>query len=120
MEEFLLHALLAGEELNVVDDQRIELTESAAECIDAAAEDRADQLVGERLGRYQRDAARAAAAERVRDGGSEMRLAETHAPEEEERIVCRTRVFGDLTGGRMSERVALADDEAVERVGARP
>src|SRR4029077_13481832 len=48
-----------------------------------------------------------------------MRLAEPHASEQEQRIVCRTWMLGDLPSSRMSERIALADDEAVERVRAR-
>ena len=56
VEEFLLRALAAGEELHVVDDQHVDAPEAALELVHAVAPQGGDELVHERLGRQIDDA----------------------------------------------------------------
>ena len=46
----------------------------------------------------------------------QMRLAETHAAVDEQRVVGARRRFGDRAAGRVRELVRRADDERVEGV----
>src|SRR5690606_18726960 len=53
--------------------------------------------------------------DRIADGMHQVRLAETDAAVDEQRIVRGAGVLPDLHGGRTGKLVALALDEAVER-----
>ena len=118
VEELLLRALLAGEELDVVDEQHVRAAVAAAEFLDVAAADRVDELVGELLaGQIDHPRARLAAEQLVADGLHEVGLAETRAAVDEERIVTDAGFLRDRLAGGVGELAVIADDEAGEGVG---
>ena len=76
MEEFLLRALLAGDELYVVEQQQIDDAVLVAEGLHIRLLDRGDQLVGEIFALYINNAEfRVRAAQDVRDRVHQMGLA---------------------------------------------
>jgi hypothetical protein len=116
VEELLLRALFAGQELDVVDEQHVHVPVFVPERQHLGVLDRVDHLVHEPLGRHVRDARAGARAQRgVADGLQQVRLAEAGAAEDEQRVVDAARVLGDGEAGGVREAVAAADDEAVER-----
>ena len=111
-------ALFAGEELDVVDEQHVDaLAVVAAELVHLAGADGLHVLVHEPLGRDVDDARAGAVLELlVTDGVQQVRLAETDAAADEDRVVLRRVARGG--GLRCGERelVRRAGDERVERV----
>ena len=117
MEELLLGALLAGEELNVVDEQDVDVAELVAERGHLVVADGVDHLVGELFaGDVADGGVGLAALYVVADGVHEMGLAHADAAVEEERVVGLGGALGDGLGGGHGELVAAADDEGVELV----
>ena len=112
MEEFLLRALLAGDELYVVEQQQIDDAILVAEGLHIRLLDCGDQLVGEILALYINNAEfRVRAAQDVRDRVHQMGLAQTGVAVDEQRVVFRSRALRDRIGRRVSEFVGRADDE---------
>ncbi len=117
MEELLLGLGLAGEELDVVDQQHVGVAVGVLEAVDRAGAERGDEVVGERLGGRVADGGAAAEGEHVvADRVQEVGLAEPRRGVEEERVVGLARKLGDGEGGRVGEAVAVADDELLEAV----
>ena len=115
MEELLLRAVLVGEELDVVDQQRIERTVRRLEVVHLVVLQRFHHVADEALRVHIRDARIGLAREDgVADGVHQVRLAETDAAVDEERVVRAPWIFADLLRGGLGELVALADHEAVE------
>ena len=118
VEELVLRALFAGEELHVVDEQHVDaLAIVAAELVHLAGANGLHVLVHEPLARDVDDArARAVRELLVTDRVQQVRLAEADAAADEHRVVLR-RVArrGGLRGGER-ELVRRAGDERVERV----
>jgi hypothetical protein len=86
VKELLLGALLARDELDVVDQQEIDGAIPVPEVGRLVVADGADQLVGELLGREVLDTElRVGASDLMADGVEEVRLAETDAAVDEER-----------------------------------
>ncbi len=119
MEELLLDPLFALDELDVVDEQDVVVAVAALEPLDPgpALTDGVDELVHERLARdvARREAPRVL-ADVVADRLQEVRLAETGAAVDEERVVRLRRRLGDGERGRVREAIRRPDDEEVERV----
>ena len=115
MEELFLRALLARDELDVVDQQEVDGPIAGAELGGPVVADRVDELVGEALGRevgdrHPGEEPRALVA----DGVEEMGLAEADPAVDEERVVgARGQLRHRLARG-LRELVRGADDEGVE------
>src|SRR6202012_3465692 len=117
VEELVLRALLGSEELNVIDEQHIHAAVLVAEAGHLLVAYVGDHLVGELLARDVADGRlRLTALYLVPDSVHEVRLAETDATVEEERVVGLRRAFGDRFCRGPGELVSGAGDEAVEVV----
>ena len=120
VEELGLRAFLAGEELDVVDEQHVDAAVALAEIEDAVVAHRVDHLVHEPLGR---DVGQLQVAQVVQhvvpDRVHQVRLAEPHAAVDEQRVVRARRRFGDGAAGGVRELVRGSDDEGVEGVAGR-
>ena len=115
VEELLLGADLALEELDVVDEQDVDVAVGGLERLDRAALERADELVGEGLGGGVEDGEPAAVvAHVVGDRVQEVGLAEPGRAADEQRVVGEPGHLGDGERGGVGEPVAVADDELVE------
>ena len=117
VEELFLHALLAGEELHVVDEQDVDRAELVAEGGHFVVAEGVDELVDELFARDVADGGVGESAFRlVADGVHEVGLAHADAAVEEERIVGLRGALGDGHGGGHGELVSAAGDEAVELI----
>ena len=88
VEELLLRALLAGEELDVVDEQHVDVAELVAEAGHLVVADGVDHLVGELLtGDVADGGVGLTALHVVADGVHQVGLAHADAAVEEERVV---------------------------------
>ena len=117
VEEFFLRALLAGEELDIVDHQDVDGPVLLAEELGLAFLDGADDLVGELLTRDIEHAHLGVVLQHaVADGVHEVGLAEADAAVHEERVVDFARRFGDGHGRRMGKAVRAAGHEGLEGV----
>ena len=106
---------LLCEELDVVDEQHVDAAVGGLEGLDAAAVERADEVVGERLGgRVAGGQAAAVLGDVVGDRVQQVRLAEPGRAADEERVVGQAGHLGDGERGGVGEPVAVADDELVE------
>ena len=117
VEELLFGAGLAGQELDVVDQEDVGVAVGVLEGAQGLGAERADEVVGEGLGR--RVADRGAAAEVqdvVADRVQQVRLAEPGRRVEEQRVVGLAGDLGDGQRGGVGQAVALADDELLEAV----
>ena len=123
VEELLGGLLLAGQELDVVDQERGALAVLAPELLHGAGPlgKSADELVGVALRRDDGDApARALAQDGVCDGVEQVGLAEAGGAVQEERVPGVAGLLCDRLGGGEGELVGAADDEGLEEVaGAR-
>jgi hypothetical protein len=118
VEELLLDAFLAGQELDVVDQEDVELLAVAAlEGVDPLVLDGGDELVGEGLaGDVARTHAGRVHQHVMRDRLQQMRLAEARVAVDDERVVGLAGRLGDGQGRRVGEAVRAADHERAERV----
>jgi hypothetical protein len=117
VEELLLGALLAGEELDVVDEQDVDGAEAVAEAGHLVVADGVDHVVGELFtGDIADGGVGLAALDLVADGLHEMGLAHADAAVKEEGVVGLGRALRDGLGGGGGELVAGADDEGIELV----
>ena len=117
VEELLLGALLAGDELDVVDHQNVDRAVARPELVGLLAHDRLDQLVGEALRRDVEHLEPVVCRQRpVADGVQEVSLAQPHTPVEEERVEGARRRVGDGHRGGMGQPVRAADDEGFEGI----
>ncbi len=117
VEELLLGALAARQQLHVVEDEDVDLAEALLELPHAVASQRRDEVVHERLGGQVGDAReRVALEDLVPDRVGEMCLAEADSAVDEERIVVIARLGRDGLARRVRELVRGADDEAREGV----
>ena len=117
VEELFLRALLAGEELDIVDHQDVDGPVLLAEELGLAFLDGADDLVGELFTRDIEHAHLGVVLQHaVADGVHEVGLAEADAAVHEERVVDLARRFGDGHGRRMGKAVRAAGHEGFEGV----
>ena len=117
MEELLLRPLLAGDELDVVDEQEVDVPVAPPKLRRAVVADRVDQLVGEPLGGdvdddHSREQLGALVADRVQ----EMRLAQADPAVDEEGVVGLRGQLGYCLTGGLGKLVRGPDDEGVEGV----
>ena len=116
VEELFLRTLLAGEELDVVDQQRVERAIRVLEFADGVVLQRAHHVADESLRMHVRDARiLVARADLIADGVHEVRLAEADAAVDEERVVSATGILRHLHRRGARELIALALDEVRER-----
>ena len=115
VEELFLRAVLAAEELDVVDQQQVERAVVALEVVEGlvlvGAHDVGDVGLGVDVADLRR---RVALQDVVADRLDQVRLAEPDAAVDEQRVV-GGRVLGDLHAGGARELVRLAGDEASRR-----
>ncbi len=117
VEELLLGALLAGEELDVVDEEDVDVAELVAEAGHLVVADGVDHLVGELFAGDVGDGGVGLAAFHVvSDGVHEVGFAHADAAVEEEGVVGLGGSFGDGLRGGHGELVSGADDEGVELI----
>src|SRR5207244_4157503 len=116
VEELLLGAGLADEELDVVDEEQIERAVIALERIEALVLVSADYVGNELLGMDIPDLGFRVALEDIGpDRLQQVRLSQSGPAIYEERVVGRTGVLRDLDGGGARDLVRLAVDEVGER-----
>ena len=116
MEEFLLCRILAGNELDVVDEEQIGPAVFAAELNIPALLHRGDQLVRKLVALDVDDViARMLFMDLAGDGVEQMRLAEAGRPVDEQRVIGLRRGIGHRDGRRVGEAVGGADDKLVKR-----
>ncbi len=118
MEEFFLGALAAGQELHVVEDQRIDPAKFLAKLAHLVAAQRIDHLVHENFGRHEQNFSRpiAAGPDMVPDGGHQVSLAEAHPAINEKRVVFLARLIGDRLRRGMRELIGRSHHELRETV----
>src|SRR6056297_566751 len=117
MEELFLRAVLAGEELDIVNHQRIDTAIARLECVDGGVSQRLDHLADEFF-RVQIDdlEIRIALGQFVSYSVQQMGLAESSAAVQQQRVVRLAWILGDLLGRSESELVGFAEDEIAEMV----
>src|ERR1700741_3946579 len=117
VEELFLSALLAGDKLDVVDEQDVDRMEAVAEADHAVEAEGINHFNGELFGA---DIAEAHGGilllGQVPGGGHEVGLAHAHAAVEEERVVGFRRLLGYGAGTGMSELIGFSDDKAFKGV----
>ena len=117
VEEFFLRRILAGDELDVVDQQQVGRAQPALEADRVIFPQRADELDHELLGRHRHDPrARAALEEGLADGVQQVGLAATGAAVNEQRVEGDAVGGGQRLGGRGRNLVGLADDKGFEAI----
>jgi hypothetical protein len=117
VEELLLGALLALQELDVVDQQDVVVPVAALEGAGAVVADGVDELVGELLAGHVPDARLGVeVAGVVPDGVQQVGLAQPGSPVDEERVVGLGRGLGHGHRGRVGEPVGRPDHEPFEGV----
>ena len=119
VEELLLGPRLAGDELDVVDQQDVGVAVTLLEIRHPVRPDGGDQLVGEFLrGDVADPQARVAGQHFVPDGVEKVGLAQADAAVDEERVIAVAGAVRDGEAGGVGELVPRADDEPVEGVPA--
>ncbi|GBD41128.1 hypothetical protein HRbin39_00506 [bacterium HR39] len=115
MEELLLGAVLAADELDVVHHQHVDRAEHLLEVHGVFLAERPHELVHELLGRQVDDAPlRRPLADAPADGVHQVCLAQAHAAVEEQRVEGRCVGHGHPLGGGEGELVGLAHHEGLE------
>jgi hypothetical protein len=117
VEKFLLNPFLAGEKLDVVNQQHVGLAVFFAELGQLVVLDGVNVFVGEFLGRQIGDAgAFLVAGDVLADGVQQMGLAQAHAAVKKQGVVGFSGRLGDGLGGGVGEIVVVADDERLKGV----
>src|SRR5437879_4128877 len=112
VEELFFGAVLAGQKLNVVDEQHVDGAVLVAELAHARGGDGTDDLVGELFRRQVDDAlARKTVMDLMADGVHEVCFAESHTSIEEQRVVAVAWRFGNRLGSRVRELRVMPDHE---------
>ena len=108
---------MAGQEVNVVDDQQIDVPESEAELLHVADLDGIDELVDEVVaGKIQNARIRLPLQHFLANRLKKMGLAKPHAAVNKQRVVSLARLFGDGNAAGMGKLVAWAGDELVKGI----
>ena len=117
MEELLLGTLLALEELDIVDEQKVHLPVPSAEVDGGSLLDGRDQVVRELFAGDVGDPHGGVGLKhRVPDGVHEVSFSEAHTTVKEKRVVHERRFVGDGVARGGSELVVVTYDEALEHV----
>ena len=117
VEELLLEAFLALDELDVVDEQHVDLAVAPFEVNRRVLPDGVDELVEERLGGdVTNGEVWVVRVDVAGDRPKQVRLAQPCVPVDEQRVVRLGWSFGHGQRGRVGESIARARDEVVEGV----
>src|SRR5437762_5890045 len=117
MEKFFLRALLASEKLDVIDQKKVGLTISLPKLDQIAVLDRVDELVDEKFaGEIHHLHVFFLRPDVLADGLHQMRLPETDAPVNKERVVSARRRLRDRETGGMRDFVVRANHKRFESV----
>lgn len=117
MEEFFLGSFLAGQKLDIVDEQDIDIAVAVSKGRVALVLDRVDEFVGEGFaGHVHYLLFRGVGHDVIADGLHQVGFAETDAAVDKQRVVLFRRGFCDGDAGRVGEAVVFADDEAFKGV----
>src|SRR5690606_20316611 len=117
VEELFLRGLLAGQELDVVDQQHVDAAVPVAELDGAPVADGVDDFVGESFRRnVDHPGVGIALQYAVGDGLHQVGLPQAHPAVQEERVVSAGRRLGHRQGRGVGQPVAAADHEGVEGV----
>jgi hypothetical protein len=115
VEELLLRAFLAGEELDVVDQQQVEVVVLRLQLVEGLAlvilDDVGDELLGVQV---QHAGVGLVAQQLVADRVHQVGLAEAHAAVDEQRVVHRAGRAGHVQGGGARHLVGAAGHQGVE------
>ena len=115
VEEFLLGALLARQELDIVDEQHVRLTVLLPELLGGGRLHRRDDLVGEHFTVHIDDVEiRVVLLDLDLDGVEQMGLAQARRSVDEQRIVRPRRIRRDSLGRRIGKLVGGTLDEVLE------
>ncbi len=116
VEEFFLGAVLAGDELHVVDHQHVDRAEQLLEAHDLAFAKRLHEAVHELLGReVKHPKLGVPGLKLVRDGVHQMGLAQPDTTIKEQRVERDRPTFCHAPGSGMGKLVRFAHDKAVKR-----
>ena len=116
MKELFLRPFLAGQKLDVVDHQHIDVPIALPEVHHLVIANRVDDLVGELLGRQIGDPEIGSFRHMIADRVQQMRLSKAHPPIDEEGVVRFPRLFSNCHTGGMRELVPGADDKILKNV----
>ncbi len=119
VEKFFLNAFLAGEKLDVVNEEHVGLAVFLAELGELVVLDAVNVFVGEFLGRKVGDRAPFLFAEcrnLLADGVKQMRLSQPDTAIKKQRVVGFSGSLGNGLGSCIGEIVVVADDERIKRV----
>ncbi|MNF91501.1 hypothetical protein D3C84_741040 [compost metagenome] len=116
MEKLFLGTLFTGEELNVIDEQRIHRTVEALELVDGIELQCLDHVRNETLGmQVDHLGIRILLEQVVTHSMHQVRFTQAYAPIKEERVIAMLRVIGYLPGRCAGELVRFTFDEVFER-----
>jgi len=115
VEEALQCLFLVDQEVNVIEQQEVDVSELAAEPVNLILSHRRNELIGKLLGssvgRFQ-----SMVTGQMADGVKQVCLTLPGAAVDEERVVTGSRILSHLHGGGISQTVEIADDKVVEGV----
>ena len=115
MEELFLRAVLAGDELNIINHQHIDRAENLFEIHDLLVAQRLDKAIHELFCRQiENPQIGLACVQLMGDGMHQVGLAQTHAAIEEQRVKGHRPALCHPAGGGMRELVGLTHDKAVK------
>lgn len=117
VEEFLLGIFLAGDELDVVDQNTVNVTVFIFELIDIFGTESRNKFVAEGFGGKVTDfEIRIVFKKLPANGLHQMGFANPDATPNKERVVGKAGVFDDALGGGKGEIVTVANDQIIEGV----
>ena len=115
MEELFLRAVLAGDELNIINHQHIDRAENLFEIHDLLVAQRLDKAIHELFCRQiENPQIGLACVQLMCDGMHQVGLAQTHAAIEEQWVKGHRPALCHPAGGGMRELVGLTHDKAVK------
>ena len=113
MEELLLGRFLAGDELDIIDQQYVDRAVFFTERLCGVRADGVDHVVGEFLGGDIQHIQPALVAG-VADGMKQVRLAKSDTPVQEQGVIGTRRFFRHRQAGGVGQAVPRADDKRIE------
>ena len=116
MEKFLLRGFLAGDKLDIVDEEQVRIAVFVAELVVAAFLQGGDQLVGKLIALDIDDVvAGMIFMNDARDRVEQVCLAEAGRTVDEKRVIRLRRIVGDGDGCGVRKAVGRADNKIIER-----
>ncbi len=115
VKELFLRAFLAGDELDIVDEQDVGRAILFTERVGRVRADGLDQVVGKSFRRHVEHPQTLCLAN-VPDGVEQVRLAQPYPAVQKQRVVRTGWSLGHGHGGRLGQSIARSHHKAVERV----